>query len=129
MGGHKADDLLPFGGLMSHQDTLYTNLGFYKLTHPDNENIPYVYDSLSYWEGCYETSVYEQYLLSKPQMPATPTDDSTSSTNQDDPNSDGSIPPINPDDPDSDGSIAATNPDDANSDSSVSSANPGDSAS
>lgn len=115
--GHKADDLLPFEGLMSHQESLYTNLGFYKMTHPDNENLPYVYDSLSYWEACYENSLYDQYLLtSKPQMPSEPVsddlDDSVSSTNPDDSN-----PPTIPDDSNSvtDDSNSPTNPDDTNS--------------
>ena len=48
--GHKADDLLPFSGLL--KDSLYTNEEFYALVDPTNDDLPYVYDSLSYWPGC-----------------------------------------------------------------------------
>ena len=50
--GHKADDILPFANLMSSQDGLYTNEEFYELVDPTNDDLPYVYDSLSYWPGC-----------------------------------------------------------------------------
>lgn len=60
--GHKADDLLPFGGLFKHQDSLYTNLEFYDLVSPGNEEMPYVYDSLDYWEQCVDQSMYKEYL-------------------------------------------------------------------
>ena len=50
--GHKADDILPFANLMSSQDGLYTNEEFYELVDPTNDDLPYVYDSLTYWPGC-----------------------------------------------------------------------------
>ncbi|KAH8046580.1 hypothetical protein JL721_12338 [Aureococcus anophagefferens] len=50
--GHKGDDLLPFADLMDSQDGLYTNNEFYELVDPTNDDLPYVYDSLSYWPGC-----------------------------------------------------------------------------
>lgn len=52
--GHKEDDTLPFEGLWSGQDGLYTNAEFYVFTSPFNEELPYMYDSLEYWEGCGE---------------------------------------------------------------------------
>ena len=55
--GHKSDDLLPFEYLMTHQTGLYSNMGFYKLSHPDNDELPYVYDSLDYWAGCTNSSM------------------------------------------------------------------------
>merc|ERR1719181_436047 len=65
--GHKADDLLPFEGLMTNQDGLFSNEGFYKLTSPDNDEVPYVYDSLSYWAGCTDASMMVTYQLIESQ--------------------------------------------------------------
>ena len=39
--GHKEDDVLPFTGLFSDQEGLYTNKDFYKLTDPKNDDMPY----------------------------------------------------------------------------------------
>ena len=50
--GHKADDLLPFEGLMTSQAGRYSNAEFYNLTSPLNTDLPYVYGSLSSWPGC-----------------------------------------------------------------------------
>eukprot|EP00618_Florenciella_parvula_P017248 CAMPEP_0119520276 /NCGR_PEP_ID=MMETSP1344-20130328/36331_1 /TAXON_ID=236787 /ORGANISM="Florenciella parvula, Strain CCMP2471" /LENGTH=749 /DNA_ID=CAMNT_0007558145 /DNA_START=116 /DNA_END=2365 /DNA_ORIENTATION=- len=50
--GHKEDDVLPFTGLFSDQSGLYTNKDMYKFTDPKDTYMPYVYDSLDYWEGC-----------------------------------------------------------------------------
>eukprot|EP00621_Florenciella_sp_RCC1693_P003496 CAMPEP_0182549246 /NCGR_PEP_ID=MMETSP1323-20130603/39968_1 /TAXON_ID=236787 /ORGANISM="Florenciella parvula, Strain RCC1693" /LENGTH=285 /DNA_ID=CAMNT_0024760697 /DNA_START=9 /DNA_END=866 /DNA_ORIENTATION=- len=77
--GHKADDLLPFSGLMTNQDGLFSNLGFYKLTNPDNDELPYVYDSLSFWEGCTGSSLTTQYEVNQNSQrgggqPGDPTD-------------------------------------------------------
>lgn len=55
--GHRADDLLPFEGLLADQAGLYSNLEFYNLTSPYNARLPYVYDSLSSWDGCADGSL------------------------------------------------------------------------
>mmetsp|Transcript_5413 Transcript_5413/g.16017 ORF Transcript_5413/g.16017 Transcript_5413/m.16017 type:complete len:250 (-) Transcript_5413:31-780(-) len=56
--GHKEDDLLPFSDLSDDQEGLYTNAEFYALTSPNNEDLPYVYDSLSHWPGCDGDSLF-----------------------------------------------------------------------
>ena len=47
-------DTLPFTSLWEGQKEghLYTNDEFYNLVSPMNPELPYVYDSLDYWEGC-----------------------------------------------------------------------------
>ena len=51
--GHKALDLLPFTRLHEGQgDKLLTNVEPYGLVSPFNEDLPYAYDSLSYWKAC-----------------------------------------------------------------------------
>jgi len=49
--GHRADDLLPFGDFLDTGDT-YTNYEFYEFMSPENDEFPYVYDSLVHWPGC-----------------------------------------------------------------------------
>lgn len=57
--GHRADDLLPFTKLYDEQQTEFTNVEFYKMLNPANSaQIPYVYDSLLYWEGCTDEVLY-----------------------------------------------------------------------
>ena len=50
--GHREDDTLPFYGLYSDQESLFTNAEFYTYVHPANTDLPYAYDSLTYWKGC-----------------------------------------------------------------------------
>lgn len=60
--GHKEDDLLPFTDLAKDQgDTLLTNGEMYTMIDPFSEDMPYAYDSLSYWEGCEGQSIVGQY--------------------------------------------------------------------
>ena len=49
--GHRADDLLPMGNFLGKNES-YTNWEFYKFTSPFNDDLPYVYDSFTRWEGC-----------------------------------------------------------------------------
>ena len=55
--GHKEDDLLEFSALFEDQTQLYTNREFYELTAPDSDFLPYVYNSLSHWPGCYASTL------------------------------------------------------------------------
>ena len=53
--GHKADDLLPFTDMEwvdGVASKLFTNAEFYEKLSPFNKNLPYVYDSVTYWDGC-----------------------------------------------------------------------------
>lgn len=61
--GHKGSDILPFSGIkdLSSSDESWTNLEFYEYIHPDNEDIPYVYDSLTHWAGCTDESLWAEY--------------------------------------------------------------------
>uniref|UniRef100_A0A7S2SA39 Tyrosinase copper-binding domain-containing protein n=1 Tax=Rhizochromulina marina TaxID=1034831 RepID=A0A7S2SA39_9STRA len=61
--GHRADDLLPFGGLMEDQDGFYTNQEFYDLISPGNSEMPYVYDSIDFWPGCTDASLWKEYEI------------------------------------------------------------------
>jgi hypothetical protein len=49
--GHHADDLLPMGDFLGEGET-YTNWEFYEFTSPSNDDLPYVYDSFTVWNGC-----------------------------------------------------------------------------
>ena len=56
--GHRARDLLP----MSVEDingtrSFMTNQEFYLFSSPDNDNLPYAYDSYSEWQGCSRENV------------------------------------------------------------------------
>jgi len=56
--GHKADDLMPFTHLYPEQgEKLLSNAEFYAMISPYNEDLPYVYDSMSTWKGCPEESL------------------------------------------------------------------------
>ena len=55
--GHKEDDLLEFSALFEGQSTLYTNREFYDLTAPGSESLPYVYNSLAHWPGCFDSTL------------------------------------------------------------------------
>lgn len=55
--GHREDDLLPFDHLMEHQTGLLSNADFWKLISPNNDRMPYVYDGLTTWTGCRDSSV------------------------------------------------------------------------
>jgi hypothetical protein len=60
--GHREDDLLPFTDIAKDQgDTLYTNAEFYEMISPYSDDLPYAYDSLTYWEGCAGHSIVAQY--------------------------------------------------------------------
>ena len=64
--GHKVDDVLPFFGFewvdgMKNAKKLYTNAEFYDLVSYTNKNLPYVYDSTTYWAGCTGKSMYTTY--------------------------------------------------------------------
>jgi len=73
--GHKEEDLLSFTHLMKDQDHLYSNKEFYKMVDPRNTELPYVYDSLDYWSGCTDSSMWKEYettYASKHGMPSSP---------------------------------------------------------
>ena len=55
--GHRADDLLPWGDFLDEGET-YTNYGFYEFMSPENDDFPYVYDSLTEWPGCEAQGIY-----------------------------------------------------------------------
>jgi len=75
--GHKEDDLLPFTNLFSDQkDSLLSNRQLYDRVNPYHEDLPYVYDSLSYWEGCHEHSLISTWQ-SKWSNDANSTDSTT----------------------------------------------------
>jgi len=60
--GHKEDDLLPFENLLkSRGSKLYTNKEFYALINPLSEDLPYAFDSFTYWEGCTEHNLLAEY--------------------------------------------------------------------
>ena len=51
--GHRANDLLPFNKLYDGQQNEFSNVDFYDMLSPANAyQLPYVYDSLLFWEGC-----------------------------------------------------------------------------
>lgn len=54
--GHHAFDVLPFGNFTG-SDPTYTNAEFYAFMHPDNPDLPYVYDTLTYWPACIDQEV------------------------------------------------------------------------
>ena len=55
--GHKIDDVLPFTDLVTNRTGLFTNAEFWDYVAPTNKEMPYVYDSLSYWPGCTDSSL------------------------------------------------------------------------
>ena len=55
--GHREDDVLEFSNLYDGQDKLFTNREFYELTSPTSDFLPYVYNSLSHWPGCYGSTL------------------------------------------------------------------------
>jgi len=55
--GHREDDVLPFKHLVEGQDKMYTNREIYDMVYPGSNELPYVYDSLLYWEGCEAHSI------------------------------------------------------------------------
>ena len=58
--GHRADDVLPFTKLYDEMEHEFTNVEFYGILDPANaEQIPYVYDSLLYWEGCEDQVLFK----------------------------------------------------------------------
>ena len=59
--GHKEDDLLEFENLYDGQDHLFTNREFYELTAPGSTFMPYVYNSLSHWPGCFGSTFNISY--------------------------------------------------------------------
>ena len=60
--GHKEDDLLPFTHLFKAQgESLMTNAQMYAAVDPFHDDLPYAYDSLSYWEGCTDHSLLAEY--------------------------------------------------------------------
>jgi hypothetical protein len=60
--GHKEDDLLPFTDLYKEQgDTLLTNAELYERIDPLSEDLPYAFDSIFYWEACYEHNLLKHY--------------------------------------------------------------------
>ena len=66
--GHREYDVLPFKNLIKEQSTLYTNLEMYEMIYPGYEKLPYVYDSLLYWEGCSSKTIYTGNLSSIPNV-------------------------------------------------------------
>lgn len=59
--GHKAEDLLPFTDLEwadGKTSGILSNIEMYNRIGPENMAMPYVYDSVTYWEGCKEESLY-----------------------------------------------------------------------
>ena len=65
--GHKISDTLPFTGLLDSQDGLYTNEEFYELTSPYSVDLPYAYDTLSYWPGCTDDTLISSTPSGAPQ--------------------------------------------------------------
>lgn len=61
--GHREDDLLPVYDLLPSGNKFMSNQDFYDYIHPDNSELPYVYDSLAYWPGCTNSSIYDEYLI------------------------------------------------------------------
>ena len=54
--GHKADDLIPFTDFMDRGES-YTNEEFYTFTDPTNDDLPYTYDTYTYWAACEEEGI------------------------------------------------------------------------
>ena len=50
--GHREEDLLPFKDLAPSLPEFLTNRQMYDAIHPNSLVMPYVYDSLDYWQGC-----------------------------------------------------------------------------
>merc|ERR1711998_747951 len=67
--GHAEEGTLPFDHLFTDQDKLYTNREFYKLLDPANNELPYAYDSLSYWDGCSGNSLMVEYNMLSSGVP------------------------------------------------------------
>ena len=54
---------------------MFSNKEFYKMVDPRNTELPYVYDSLDYWSGCTDSSMWKEYettYASKHGMPSSP---------------------------------------------------------
>jgi hypothetical protein len=75
--GHREDDVLPFKNLVAGQDKMHTNKEVYAMMYPGHDELPYVYDSLLYWEGCSAHSI-----LPFPEMMQDMIDKSAGATKQ-----------------------------------------------
>ena len=53
--GHGETDVLPFTNFLGKGET-YTNKEFYQFLHPNNDQLPYVYDSME-WSHCDDMGV------------------------------------------------------------------------
>jgi hypothetical protein len=65
--GHKLDDLLPFTNFYmvdGLKEKYYTNAEFLEIFTYDNKNLPYVYDSVTYWEACTEQNLISEAAIS-----------------------------------------------------------------
>jgi len=49
--GHNPDDLQPFRNLFDDNNEYYSNSDLYSLLHPQNEDLPYIYDNFE-WPHC-----------------------------------------------------------------------------
>jgi len=64
--GHKIDDLLPFSNLYmvdGLKTRFFTNAEFVEILQYDNKNLPYVYDSVTYWESCTDKNLISEAEL------------------------------------------------------------------
>jgi len=60
--GHKEDDLLPFTKLYKDQGPDFlTNAQLYSRIDPYHDDMPYAYDSLSYWAGCQDNNLLYEF--------------------------------------------------------------------
>jgi len=65
--GHRADDLLPFTNLYmvdGLKTGYYTNAEYVDMFQYDNKNLPYVYDSVTYWEACTDNNLISEAAVS-----------------------------------------------------------------
>lgn len=60
--GHREDDLLPFTHLYEEQgEGFLTNAQMYARVDPYHDDMPYSYDSLSYWAGCTDNNLIAEF--------------------------------------------------------------------
>lgn len=54
--GHRKDDMLPMGNFLGRGER-YSNWEFFKFMSPMNDDLPYVYDSLTLYPSCIEQGI------------------------------------------------------------------------